>query len=84
MADEFELFQAEDFPRLIAEFAVIVGADVGVELDLVLENAAVVVNAGQHAGHGALGGFAEFAAGVLLEKVVNGLHGLGVVLESWP
>ncbi len=49
-------------------------------LDLVLENAAVVVNAGQDAGARGAGGFAKFAAGVLLEEVVDRLHGLGVVI----
>ena len=49
MADQFQLFQAVDFPGLVAEFAVIVFADGRVDLDDVLEDAAVVVHAGQHA-----------------------------------
>src|SRR4051812_10884289 len=49
MPHELQLLQSVNLPRLIAELAMVALADRGVELYDILEDAAVVVHAGQHA-----------------------------------
>ena len=82
LADQLHLLGPEDFPVLVAELAVIIAPDDGVGLDHVLQHAAVVVHAGDHAGLVAVRHFAELAARMLLEQVEHRLHGLGAVLDD--